>query len=154
MTTAVAVPDPVFVDTNILVYAAIPAFPLHGAALGRLDAFRQAGVELWLSRQIRREYLATLTRPQAFTPPIAPAALITDIIRFQSQFRIAENGPAVTANLLGLLASIPIGGKQVHDANIVATMQAHGLRRLLTHNTADFARFGALIQVEPLVSTP
>jgi hypothetical protein len=33
-------------------------------------------------------------------------------------------------------------------------MQAHGLRRLLTHNTADFVRFGALIWVEPLVSTP
>jgi hypothetical protein len=28
-----------------------------------------------------------------------------------------------------------------------------GLRRLLTHNTADLARFGAIIQVEPLVPT-
>ena len=52
------------------------------------------------------------------------------------------------------MSTITIGGKQVHDANIVATMQAHGLRRLLTHNTADFARFGALIQVEPLVTSP
>jgi predicted nucleic acid-binding protein len=80
--------------------------------------------------------------------------LIADILRFQSQFQIAEDGLAVTANLLGLLASTPIGGKQVHDANIVATMQAHGLRRLSTHNTADFARFAALIQIEPLISTP
>jgi predicted nucleic acid-binding protein len=82
------------------------------------------------------------------------ATLIADIVRFQSRFRIAEDGPAVTANLLVLLGSIPIGGRPVHDANIVATMQAHGLRRLSTHNTADFARFGALIQVEPLVTTP
>jgi predicted nucleic acid-binding protein len=29
----------------------------------------------------------------------------------------------------------------VHDANIVATMLAHGERRLLTFNLADFARF-------------
>jgi hypothetical protein len=33
-------------------------------------------------------------------------------------------------------------------------MQNYGLRRLLTHNSADFARFGALIQVEPLISSP
>jgi hypothetical protein len=42
----------------------------------------------------------------------------------------------------------------VPDPVSVATMPAHGLRQLLTHNTADFARFGALIQVEPLVITP
>jgi predicted nucleic acid-binding protein len=29
----------------------------------------------------------------------------------------------------------------------VATMQAHGLGRLLTHNAADFARFAGLITV-------
>jgi hypothetical protein len=33
-------------------------------------------------------------------------------------------------------------------------MQTYGLHRLLTHNTADFARFGALIQVEPLITSP
>ncbi len=32
MTTAVEAPEPVFVDTNVLVYAAIPAFPLHVVA--------------------------------------------------------------------------------------------------------------------------
>lgn len=154
MTTAVAAPDPVFVDTNVLVYAAIASSPFFAEAFGQLDAFRRAGVELWVSRQVLREYLATLSRPQPFAPPLPAPALIADIRRFESQFRIAEDGPAVTANLLTLLSTIPVGGKQVHDANIVATMQTHGLRRLLTHNTADFVRFAALIQVEPIVATP
>jgi predicted nucleic acid-binding protein len=57
-------------------------------------------------------------------------------------------GAAVAANRLKLTNSIVIGGKPVRDANIVATIRTHGLRRLLTHNTADFARFGALVQVE------
>jgi predicted nucleic acid-binding protein len=146
--------DPVFVDTNILIYAAIASSPFYGPAIGKLDSFRRVGVELWVSRQTLREYLAALSRPQPYTSPLPAATLIADVVRFQTQFQIAEDGPVVTANLLGLLASIPIGGKQVHDANIVATMQTHGLRRLLTHNTADFVRFGALIQIEPLVSTP
>jgi hypothetical protein len=29
MTTVAAAPEPVFVDTNVLIYAAIPAFPWH-----------------------------------------------------------------------------------------------------------------------------
>lgn len=150
-TTAV---DRVFVDTNILVFANTATAPLHVEAQAALQSLATSGAELWISRQVLREYLATLSRPQAFSSPIPAATLNADIGRFQSQFQIAEDGPAVTANLLALLATIPIGGKQVHDANIVATMQAHGLRRLLTHNTADFARFGALVHVEPLVATP
>jgi predicted nucleic acid-binding protein len=146
--------DPVFVDTNVLVFAAISTSPFYAPAFARLDELRQAGAELWVSRQILREYLVVLSRPQPFTPPLPAATLIGDITRFQSQFRIAEDGPAVTSSLLALLASIPLGGKQIHDANIVATMKVHGLNRLLTHNTAEFARFGHLIQVEPLVPRP
>ncbi len=109
-----------------------------------------SGVELWISRQVIREYLATLSRPQSFTGPIPTATLIADVAHFQSHYRIAEDGPAVTTHLLTLLSTIPTGGRQVHDANIIATMQAHGLRRLLTHNTADFARFAAMVHVLPI----
>ncbi len=35
----------------------------------------------------------------------------------------------------------------MHDANIVATMLAHGETRLLTFNGADFRRFASLIEV-------
>jgi predicted nucleic acid-binding protein len=146
--------DPVFVDTNILVFANTATAPYHTEAQLALQSFAASGAELWISRQILREYLAVLSRPQPFTLPLPAATLVADIRRFEAQFCIAEDGPAVTANLLTLLNTIAIGGKQVHDANIVATMQTYGLRRLLTHNTADFARFGALIQVEPLITAP
>jgi predicted nucleic acid-binding protein len=146
--------DPVFVDTNVLVFANTTTVPLHAQAQAVLQAHSASAAELWISRQVLPEYVATLSRPQSFSIPIPAASLIADVMRFQSQFHIAEDGPAVTTYLLGLLGSIPIGGGQVHDANIVATMLAHGLRRLLTHNTADFVRFNTLIQVEPLVATP
>ena len=146
--------DPVFVDTNILVYANTVTAPWHLDAQAALQSYRASAAELWISRQILREYLATLSRTQSFSAPVPAVVLCADVVRFQSQFRIAEDGMTVTHNLLTLLLSIPAGGKQVHDANIVATMQAHGLRRLFTHNTADFTRFGSLIQIEPLVPTP
>jgi predicted nucleic acid-binding protein len=37
----------------------------------------------------------------------------------------------------------------VHDANLVATMLAHGITRLLTFNAADFRRFGSLVELVP-----
>ena len=49
--------------------------------------------------------------------------------------------------LIELSRRCSFGGRQVHDANIVATMLAHGERRLLTFNEADFRRFGALIEI-------
>jgi hypothetical protein len=33
-------------------------------------------------------------------------------------------------------------GAKVHDARLGAAMTVHGVRRLLTFNTGDFARYG------------
>ena len=40
---------------------------------------------------------------------------------------------------------------QARESKAVATMLEHGIPNLLTDNTADFARFGGLITVVPLV---
>jgi predicted nucleic acid-binding protein len=140
----------IFADTNILVFAAVPTAPLHAAAVQRLATLRKAGDELWISRQVLREYAAMRTRPQTFSSPVSGAAVAADLVAFQTNFPIVEDGPSVTAHLVNLLGAVPIGGKQVHDANIVATMLAQNISRLLTHNTADFARFSAFITVEAL----
>ena len=54
--------------------------------------------------------------------------------------------------LASLCREVPVAGKQVHDANIVATMLAHGERRLLTSNAKDFRRFGQRVQLIALGS--
>jgi predicted nucleic acid-binding protein len=143
--------DKVFVDTNILVYARSVSSPFHRVAVTRLDDLEDTGAELWISRQTIREYLATLTKPGATTPPISLPDLIVDVQGFQSRFQIAEDGPSVTTRLEILLMAIYCGGRQIHDANIVATMLAHGIPTLLTHNVADFQRFAGHVTVAPLV---
>jgi len=45
-----------------------------------------------------------------------------------------------------------IGGKQVHDANVVASMLAYDIPCLLTHNIKDFQRFGEVISIEGIHS--
>ncbi len=147
-TTAV---EPVFVDTNNLIYVQQAHSPFNARATAKLLDLESAGHPLWISRQILREYLAAMSRPGGLTAPIPMAGLLSDVRAFQAQFHVAEDGPAVTGYLLNLLAVIPCAGKQVHDANIVATMLAHGIQRLLTHNVADFNRFAAHITVIPLI---
>ncbi|WP_242044697.1 type II toxin-antitoxin system VapC family toxin [Anabaena azotica] len=141
---------PVFLDTNTLVYASLSESPFHQVTMETIQSFYDAGVELCISRQIIREYLATLTRPQQFTNALPIATVLEDIQYFQSRFLIAEDSSQVTERLLTLMEEIPIGGKQVHDANIVATMLVYGIPQLLTYNTSDFARFSGLITILPL----
>ena len=63
---------------------------------------------------------------------------------------MADETPAVTAYLLALMEPYAISGKQVHDANLVATMQAHGVRCLLTRNEKDFQRFADIIALKTI----
>jgi predicted nucleic acid-binding protein len=147
-TTAV---EPVFVDTNILIYAQQAGSPFNSLAKGKLIDLETAGCAPWISRQILREYLVAMSRPDGLTAPVPMSALVADVQGFQAQFYIAEDGPSVTDHLLQLINTIPSAGKQIHDANIVATMLASGIRKLLTHNLADFKRFAAHVTVIPLI---
>jgi len=47
----------------------------------------------------------------------------------------------VADRLQGLLADVDCGGKQVHDANVIATMLVHGVGTVVTMNVDDFAPF-------------
>ena len=136
-----------FVDTNILVNARVVGAPHHDTASGLLGTALQGPEPLRISRQIIREYLATVTRPQNWSDPLTPDEALHDVNLMLNTYQILEDGPEVTGALLALLREIPAGGRQIHDANIVATMLAHGERRLLTFNVADFRRYGDRIEL-------
>lgn len=146
--------SPVFLDTNVLIYAQSSLAADHAAAVRALKDLATTGTEVWISRQTLREYLAGMTRPGSFTGIAPIISLASDVQRFETGFRIAEDGPAGTTHLLNLLSQVACTGKQVHDANIVATMLAHGIPNLLTNNIKDFTRFAPFITVVPLVPPP
>ena len=130
-----------FVDTNVLVYATRRASEFHAASRQSLIEAIAAEERTCISRQIMREYLAVVTRPQSGAVPFSMNKALARLDLFTTAMDILEDGPAVTQVLIELCRTVPIGGRQIHDANIVATMLAHGERRLLTFNTADFIRF-------------
>ncbi len=106
--------------------------------------------KLSISRQVLREYLAVMTRPQTWGKPLGLAEAMADAIAFINRFAVLEDGPTVWNQLAELSRRYAFAGRQIHDANIVATMLAHGEHRLLTFNTRDFQRFGVLIELVEL----
>ncbi len=136
-----------FVDTNVFVYARFSESPHCDAARSRLERALENAEPLRISRQVLREYLSVVTRPQAWPGAITREEAVDDVERLIADFDVLEDGPLVTASLLELCRAFPMGGRQVHDANIVATMLAHGERRLLTFNTTDFRRYADRIEL-------
>ena len=72
---------------------------------------------------------------------------LDEAAQMTAMFTVLEDGPLVTEQLFTLCREIPVGGRQLHDANIVATMLAHDERHLLTLNTAHFRRYRDLIEL-------
>ena len=135
-----------FVDTNILVYANVIETPFHDQALAAINTAHQENKAIWISRQVIREYLVTLTRPQAFDN-LAKEIVLEQVTQFIKKLKVADDTLNVSEHLLQLLADFKVGGKQIHDANIVATMLAYNIPCLLTHNVKDFKRFEGIIEI-------
>ena len=105
-----------------------------------------------ISRQVLREYMAVVSRPQSFSTPLGSTTLIERMKQFEASFHVADDTASVTSKLLELLQAHTVQGKQIHDANIAATMLAYGVTCLLTANVKDFRRFESRISIQPLTS--
>ncbi len=121
--------------------ATVPARPDHRAALGCLaDGFRARAH--CLSGQVLREYLAVSTRTIAVNGlGLTPSQALANVHQFGTRATLLPEDASVHARLLELLTEVGAASPQVHDANIVATMPAHGVRELVTLNPCDFERY-------------
>jgi predicted nucleic acid-binding protein len=134
-------PVDVFLDTNIVLRAFHSTLSGHERVKVLFDQMIDEENEMWISRQVIREYLVQLTHPRTFDPPLEIGQVMAHLAQVEGLFRVADDTQAVTAHLKMLLQTYPTRGKQIHDANIVATMLANGIDTLLTLNLDDFRRF-------------
>jgi len=143
-----------FLDTNVLVRARFGAAPNHDLARKRMQEAGKSGEVLRISRQVLREYLATVTRPQPDLPAVDMDDALDHIAALEARFEILEEGPKVTAMLKQLCREVRVAGQQVHDANIVATMLTHGERKLMTFDSRHFKRYGKRIALVGIAGAP
>jgi predicted nucleic acid-binding protein len=126
------------VDTNVLVYALDADAPQHAAARALLETARETGAALFVSPQILCEFYSIVTNPRRVPRPRSPTDAVSVIAGMLPFLHVLPVPAHTVEGLLDLLRRHPVTGGDVFDLQIVATMQANGVPRIYTFNTADF----------------
>jgi predicted nucleic acid-binding protein len=141
----------VFLDTNVLLAASDPGRSSHAAALDVFNSWPARGTILYASGQIFREYLVVATRPRGSNGLALPQVdALSNVVAFRERTHLLSEDTKVADRLRALLLSTTCTGKQIHDANVVATMLVHNLETLVTSNVSDFQRFFDHVMVRAL----
>ena len=64
----------------------------------------------------------------------------SEVGKIEQVLTLLPESPAAYAEWMRLVVRHNVRGSKVHDTKLVAAMNVHRVRRLLTFNTADFAR--------------
>jgi predicted nucleic acid-binding protein len=136
------VDEVLFLDTNILLGATDESRPHHLLASRLLAASGSFGRRCALSGQIIREYLVVATRSvEANGLGLSADDALANIEQLAERLEFCEETQAVSTRLRSLVRAHRWTGKKIHDANVVATMEAHGITRLVTENPDDFEAY-------------
>ena len=73
--------ESIFVETNVVVHARNADSPDHAAAKQRLSELQQSGAELWISRQVLREFGVVFSRQMMARDVYDSTALVDEIER-------------------------------------------------------------------------
>jgi predicted nucleic acid-binding protein len=140
----------ILLDSNILIRWLESGDPLQPLVDRAVDSLIRTGALPCCTSQNMGEFWNVLTRPldrNGFGLTPTDADRRTRII--ENQIPILPDDPRVHLVWRGLLVAHAISGVQVHDARIAAAMRVHGVKRILTLNTRDFARFPWIEAIHP-----
>lgn len=144
----------ILVDTGILLRLFEPADPLHRLVVQAVHTLRNhatTSVELVIAPQNAAEFWNVCTRPTSARGGLGLTIPDTDkrLRVIESQFSVLSEPPKAYAQWRQLVLTHGVMGRQVHDARLVATMQSHAIRHILTLNGADFRRFPFVVVFDP-----
>lgn len=136
-----------FIDTNVWVNAHCEDAPDYAVAQRQLLEIDESGEIVCTSRQILREYIATVTRNWEWSRALPMESALLQANVLAATCEMLEDGPVVYDALEFLCRRVKLHGRSIFDANIVATMLAHGDGVLYTFNFKDFHRYEKYIKV-------
>ena len=144
-------------DTNLLLRLADPASEHHPVATQALARLLGQGDEVYVTPQNFIEFWAVATRPvEANGFGWTSERTAKEVTDLQDRFPVLPDSPEVFNRWLELVNRLPVHGKRVHDARLVAVLLAHEVEHLVTFNTSDFGLFSFLSLIDPnsLVNAP
>jgi len=149
---------PYLLDSNILLRWVKPDDRDYPLVVSAIDAILRDGGILCYTSQNVAEFWNTCTRPldqNGFG--LSPQETDRRARAFEERLQLLPDSVAVHQEWRALLVSHNISGVQVHDARLAAAMRVHGIKRILTFNERDFARYPGIQAVHPqalLTRTP
>jgi predicted nucleic acid-binding protein len=132
-----------FLDTNILCRLAKADDPHHETAKRAVQEAikRDGGERPVFNAQVEREFLSVASRKAEENGlGMQPKDAVEMLDSFRNFCEFRNDPPSVHQRTKELIVTFSISGKQVHDAAIAASAEAHG-GKLLTFNQEHFQRF-------------
>ena len=138
------------VDTSVLLRTLDFDHPHLVAAERAIRLLPKQGRRLHIVAQNLIELWAVATRSASQNGlGLSPAEALDELSRIKSIFTFLDETPAIYPAWEKLVTEYQVTGKSVHDARLVAAMQAHGLKSILTFDKSGFARYAGIEVVEP-----
>jgi len=110
----------------------------------------QSGEILCVTPQVLIEFWCAATRPKdARGLGWTIMGTATRVKGILNRFHLLDDRTDVFELWQQIVKRHAVKGKKVHDARLVAVMQSHGVKNLLTFNVDDFDGFGEIQTVHP-----
>jgi predicted nucleic acid-binding protein len=141
---------PYLVDSNVLLRWVKPGHSEYAIIVSATDAIlRNDGVLCYTSQNVA-DFRNACTRPADRNGyGLSPQNTDRRARLFEEKLRLLPDNLAIHEVWRKILVTHSISGVQVHDARLVAAMSVHGVKRLLTFNDRDFARYTDIEAVHP-----
>lgn len=146
----------ILADSGILLRFVNAADPLHVTIGTAVSTLRARGDTLVFALQNAAEFWNVCTRPAAARGGLGLDAGEADrrLGLVEAAFSLLSEPAAVYPLWRRLVAVHSVRGRQVHDARLVAVMQAYGITHILTLNGNDFARYPGIVAIDPASVLP
>src|SRR5690349_21860857 len=132
----------VLVDTNVLLRRTQPDHPNHAVAVESVAILLAGGEAVCFTLQNIAEFWNVATRPLINNGlGFSIAVTLAEVSKIEQALMLLPDSAAIYEEWKRLVVTHNVLGSKVHDARLVAAMNVHRVRRILTFNTADFARY-------------
>jgi len=132
----------ILVDTNILLRRTQPDHPSHAVAVESVARLLGGGEPAHFTFQNIAEFWNVATRPvEKNGLGFSVALVLNEVEKIERLLTVLPDSPAVYGEWKRLVVEYGVQGVKVYDAKLVAAMNVHGIPKILTFNTDDFARY-------------
>jgi predicted nucleic acid-binding protein len=141
---------PYLLDSNILLRWVKPDHHDYPLVVSAIETILRRDGQLCYTSQNVGEFWNTCTRPlDSNGYALSPQETDRRANFFEENLRLLPDSLSVHEQWRKFLVTYGVSGVQVHDARLAAAMRLHGVKRILTFNDRDFARYADMEAIHP-----